>query len=238
VVNDYFGEGSPYLSHPLLTAERTSAEIDEVERMVGSISGRVLDVGCGFGRHSIELASRGADVIGIDRSPAMISAARDRSIIASQFVDFICVDACDLHQVGRYDLAVCLFGAFGQSTTATTDDTPDLNMLGQVKQALQPGATLVIELPDRERTVNGLVEREQLDEASLTRHFNTRTSIMTERAELATGAVYVQRYRLFDTTELVDLVHDAGLDVKQVVDRGLAPASDTMTTLLATRPAS
>ena len=61
---------------------------------------------------------------------------------------------------------------------------------------------------------------------------------MTERAELAAGVVYVQRYRLFDTTELVDLVHDAGLDVKQVIDRGLAPGSDTMTTLLATRPAS
>ena len=65
---EFFSDGSPYLSHPLLTAERTAAEVDEIERLVGSVSGRVLDVGCGFGRHSIELASRNADVTGIDPS--------------------------------------------------------------------------------------------------------------------------------------------------------------------------
>ena len=67
-VRNFFDDGSPYLGHPLLTAERTATEIDEVERLTGSVSGRVLDIGCGFGRHSIELASRFADVTGIDPS--------------------------------------------------------------------------------------------------------------------------------------------------------------------------
>ncbi|MGY9081160.1 MAG: class I SAM-dependent methyltransferase [Acidimicrobiales bacterium] len=235
MVNDFFSDGSPYLSHPLLTAERTSAEIDQLERLIGSISGRVLDVGCGFGRHSIELASRGADITGIDRSVAMISAARERSIAAGQFADFSCVAARDLREVGRYDLAICLFGTFGQLANATSEDTLHLDMLGQIKQALRPSAKLVIELPDRDRMVAKLVEQEQFGTAAVTRQFNTRTSIMTERAELETGAIYVQRCRLFDVTELVDLVHDSGLEVHQVMDRGLAPESESLMTLVATR---
>ena len=39
---------------------------------------RVLDVGCGFGRHSIELARRGYWVVGVDPSVAMIAAAQER----------------------------------------------------------------------------------------------------------------------------------------------------------------
>ena len=39
-VQSFFGEGSPYLAHPLLTAERTSAEIDAIEAIVGSSAGR------------------------------------------------------------------------------------------------------------------------------------------------------------------------------------------------------
>ena len=235
MIQDYFSDGSPYLSHPLLTAERTAAEIDQLERLVGSVSGRILDIGCGFGRHSTELASRGADVTGIDRSAAMIAAARERSIAANQFADFICIDAAALREVGRYDLAVCLFTTFGQLHEATTDDTPHLNLLRQTKQALKPGSTVVIEIPNRDRSVAMVIEREQVGSTIFTRQFNTRTSIMTERAELETGAVYTQRYRLFDTTDVVDLLHDAGLEVQQVIDRGLAPDAHTFLTVIATR---
>ena len=233
----FFDDGSPYLSHPLLTAERTAAEIDEVERLVGSVSGRVLDVGCGFGRHSIELASRGADVTGIDPSSAMITAARERAAEAKQFADFICIDAADLRDVAQYDLAICLFTTFGQLAKATTDDAPHLALLRRTRQALRPGRKLVIEVPDRDRALDVLVDSERLGSTAVTRRFDTRTSIMTERFELDTGAIYVLQYRLFDTTELVDLVHDAGLDVQHVLHHGLVQPPQTMTTLVAERPA-
>lgn len=42
--------------------------------------GRVLDVGCGAGRHAIALADRGADVIGVDTSPGAVYVSRQRGV--------------------------------------------------------------------------------------------------------------------------------------------------------------
>ncbi len=237
---EFFSDGSPYLSHPLLTAERTAAEIDEIERLVGPVSGRVLDVGCGFGRHSIELASLNADVTGIDPSAAMIAAARTAAADAKQLVDFICIAAQDFREVARYDVALCLFttlGQLGHVDRRDGDEAGHLGLLRQVTQALRPGGDLVIELPDRDRMVNALVEREQLGPTLVTRSFDSRKSIMTERFDLETGEAYVLRYRLFEATELVDMVHDAGLEVRQVLDTGLVQPPMTMTTLVAKRSA-
>ncbi len=232
----FFDDGSPYLSHPMLTAERSAAEIDEVEKLVGSVSGRVLDVGCGFGRHGIELASRGADVTGIDPSPSMIAEARSRAAAAGQFVDFACMAGADLRHVARYDLAICLFTSFGQLDSPTPDDVSHLNLLRRTKQALRPGGTLVIELPDRDRAIDAMVETEQLGPTRVSRRFDVRTSVMTERFDLDTGAAYILRYRLFDVTELSDMVYDAGLAIQRVVPHGLVEPPMTLTTLVAKRP--
>ena len=55
------------------TLELTLAEL-------GDLSGKgVLDVGCGSGRYAVAVAERGADVVGIDLSPAMLGLARERA---------------------------------------------------------------------------------------------------------------------------------------------------------------
>jgi len=233
----FFSDGSPYLEHPLLTVERSTAEIDEVARLTGSVSGRVLDIGCGFGRHSIELASRFSDVTGIDPSSTMIDAARARALEANQFADFICVDAADFREVARYDLAICLFTSLGQQTTNRRNDAPHVALLRQAKQALKPGGKLVLELPDKDRAVSALVETEHLGATKVLRSFDQRESTITERFSLFAGDTYQLIYRVFDRTELVDLLHDAGFEVQQVLDRGLVEPPTTMMTVVAERPA-
>jgi len=48
--------------------------------LCGDVRGKqVLDVGCGSGRYSLELARRGAEVVGLDFAPAMIDLARERA---------------------------------------------------------------------------------------------------------------------------------------------------------------
>ena len=236
-VRQFFGEGSPYLHHPLLTAERTAAEIDEVERLTGSVSGRVLDVGCGFGRHSIELASRFADVTGIDPSPTMIAAARENASAANQFVDFICMPASDFREIARYDLAICLFTSLGQQKTAPRDDAPHTALLERTAKALRPGGKFVVELFDKERAVASLVETEQLGSTKVTRSFDNRESTITERFRVASGEIYRLVYRVFEKTELADLLYDAGFEVKQVADHGLIEPPSTLMTVVAERRA-
>lgn len=235
--NNFFSDGSPYLTHPLLSDERTAAEVDQLESLVGSVSGRILDIGCGFGRHSIELAARRADVTGIDSSPAMIKAARQRATEAGQFVDFQCVAAADLSDVARYDLALCLFTTFGQLDRVSGDDEPHLELLRRTRRALRPGATLVVEVPDRDRAAAALVEDELLGSTHVTRCFDPVTGTIGERFELESGEVFNLAYRVFTKTELVDLLHDGGFDVQRVLDRALVEPPLNFITVIAQRPA-
>jgi len=60
--------------------ESIHGEADLVEWLLGGCSGRtVLDAGCGTGRVAIELARRGADVVGVDLDSAMLAAAREKA---------------------------------------------------------------------------------------------------------------------------------------------------------------
>jgi SAM-dependent methyltransferase len=74
-------------------------------RASGGVGGRkVLDVGCGTGRFTLELQQRGADVIGLDRDLAMLSVARGRLR-----APLIQGDACALpFAAGAFDLAVAV----------------------------------------------------------------------------------------------------------------------------------
>ena len=89
LVRTFFDDGSPYLSHPLLTEERTQRELAAIEELIGPLRGPVLDIGCGFGRHSVALADRGLEVVGIDPSATMIAAAQRRAAEGGIEVDFV-----------------------------------------------------------------------------------------------------------------------------------------------------
>ena len=67
-----------------------------------------LDVGCGVGRWSLELASRGHRVTGVDLSPYMVEVARARSTAAGAQCSFAVSDVASL-QLGRtFDVIVCV----------------------------------------------------------------------------------------------------------------------------------
>lgn len=71
---------------------------------------RVLDVGCGIGRWSLLLASRGARVTGIDLSPTMIGEAKRRAAASglSRRCRFMVQDSAALEIDGCFDLIVCV----------------------------------------------------------------------------------------------------------------------------------
>lgn len=69
------GDPALYFSSPDEWAERERAAADRAE-------GRVLDVGCGAGRHALYLHDRGHEVVGIDASPGAVEVSRDRGVDA------------------------------------------------------------------------------------------------------------------------------------------------------------
>src|SRR5512136_2290781 len=96
----------------------TKNTVHEVDFLLEELNlpsgGSVLDVGCGTGRHAIELAKRGYAVTGLDLSAEMLSRAKDAARAAHVNVNWIQADATRFSLPKKYDAAVCLCeGAFG-----------------------------------------------------------------------------------------------------------------------------
>lgn len=97
--------------------EFTSGTLGEVDFIEGEIQhnheARILDIGCGTGRHSVELARRGYQVVGIDLSASMLEKARAKAQASGVSVEFRQADARQLQSRNEFDLVIMLCeGAF------------------------------------------------------------------------------------------------------------------------------
>ena len=129
--------GSAYLRYSF--TKGTVQEVDFVVEALGLQAGdRVLDVGCGPGRHAHELARRGIVVHGIDISQRFIDlAAQD----APPGATFQRLDARQLPFEAEFDAAICLCeGAFGLMTAKGENQA----VLGGIAAALEPGGRLAL----------------------------------------------------------------------------------------------
>ena len=129
--------GSAYLRYSF--TKGTRQEVDAVMRWLGLEPGmRVLDVGCGPGRHAHELATRGVTVHGIDISEKFIAIARDN---APHGATFQRLDARQMEFDHEFDAAICLCqGAYGLMTA----NGDDLTVLRGIARALRPGGRLAL----------------------------------------------------------------------------------------------
>jgi trans-aconitate methyltransferase len=92
---------------------------------------RVLDVGCGDGRLTAEIAARGASVVGVDSDMAMVAAAQRRGLAVE------CADAVALTYRGVFD------AVFSNAALHWMLDQDDV--LSGVRRALKPGGRFVAE---------------------------------------------------------------------------------------------
>jgi SAM-dependent methyltransferase len=123
-----------------LTPQRTRTEIDLVTKALGLRPGaRVLDVPCGFGRHSGELAGRGYSVVGVDLSSAMLRAARHSHREGAR-LRFVRGDVRRLAYRAEFDAVVCLFTSFGYFS-----ERENVLTLRRMARALKPGGRLLMD---------------------------------------------------------------------------------------------
>lgn len=223
-MKDFFSHGSPFLRHPLLTEERTRQEVDFlVDALPLPPGARVLDVGCGFGRHSVELARRGHPVLGIDPAAAMIEAAEQRASEAGLEVEFQQVAAEDFAAPLPYDAAVCLFTTLGQVAPSSNDDNRGL--LAAVAASLKDGGRFAIELPQKQPALDALKPADRFGSdtsyAQVDRAYDAHTGIVTEQFLIVSpqeSRTYNLRYRLFTQQDVERFVAAAGLQILKRYD--------------------
>lgn len=124
-----------------VTDEQTRVEADFIQKALQLSAGvRILDVPCGNGRLSIELASRGYQVSGIDIAPDFITEARNEAAERQLTVQFEQADMRDLPWSEAFDGAFCFGNSFGY-----LDDEGNAAFLEAIASALKPGAKFIVD---------------------------------------------------------------------------------------------
>jgi SAM-dependent methyltransferase len=99
---------------PFPDASASSEDVDRIEKLVGiAPPSRVLDVGCGNGRHSIEMARRGYNVVGIDVAKRFLAEARNNLTSSGQHVEFRFQRASELQETDAFDFALAYWHTIG-----------------------------------------------------------------------------------------------------------------------------
>ena len=104
---------------------------------------RVLDLACGFGRHSLELARRGFDVTGIDITPEYVVFASDQALREHLNAHFLCEDIRQLHYMGEFDVVLNMAdGAIGY----LENDEQNQIIFEVISAALRPGGKHLMDI--------------------------------------------------------------------------------------------
>jgi SAM-dependent methyltransferase len=172
------------------------AHVDGLERFLAlEPRSRVLDLGCGSGRGTIELARRGHRVLGIDPDESALASGRAAAKGERLNVHFMKADPREISYRADFDAVVCLDGAFGRLPS----DRDDLRALDNMRKALKPGAKLILDVPNREW---------------LMRHWepNEQTSFDFERGRFEDNRPPAfPSLRVYALTELIAQTERAGL---------------------------
>jgi SAM-dependent methyltransferase len=152
-VGHWFEAAADHLGPAYLRYSFTKGTAQEVDLLVEALAlepgERVLDVGCGPGRHAHELARRGMVVHGVDIAERFVDLARDGAPPGATFER---LDARQLPFDGEFDAAISLCqGAFGllggpgdAAGTGPADPEADGAVLAGMARALRPGGRLAV----------------------------------------------------------------------------------------------
>jgi cyclopropane fatty-acyl-phospholipid synthase-like methyltransferase len=119
----------------------TDAEVDFIETRLGLMGrSRILDVPCGSGRHTLALAARGHDVLGVDISVEAVDHARGAAASAGLDVELVVAEMRAIPRDGSFDAAICMGNSFGY-----LDLDGLCEFVAALAAAVRPGGGLVVD---------------------------------------------------------------------------------------------
>lgn len=194
--------------------ERTALDANFIQQELGLQSGsRILDLCSGTGRHAIELAQRGIEVVGVELNEEYVALAKERAEQAGVAPTFVQGDVRTVAFGTEYDGAILMWNSFGYF-----DDDEDRALIGKLGAALKLRGRFLIELlnrdyllchfePRAESNIDGIrvVEERELDLLS------SRAITKITRHESDDIVTRETRWRLYSPHEIREIGEAAGL---------------------------
>lgn len=207
-----------------------SEQIDGVLALAGVAPGsRVLDLPCGVGRHSLELARRGHTVVGVDRTQSYLDQAAKAAAgqALGDRIGFVRADMRGFARADEFDLVINLFTSFGYFEDPADDRRVAANFFASLKR----GGKVVFELVGKEIVARIFRQRDWrdgpdgvilLETRDIARDFtwiDNRWTILTPRRDelgvIPAEPMYDRRevrfgHRLYSGAELKGLLESVG----------------------------
>jgi SAM-dependent methyltransferase len=206
----------------MLTAERTQAEVEFIERALGLPAGSsILDLCCGHGRHALLLAERGYRVTGVDFSQRALRLARRHSRRAGLDVRWLKRDMRRITFREEFDAVINIFTAFGYFEP----DSENEEVLRRVAAALKPGGLFLIDDINRDwlvrsfeshrwhQATDGTLMLEDVNMDLLAGRCRTRWTAIAPDGSRRHGRVDLRVYTL---REFAGMLERSGLRFRQV----------------------
>jgi SAM-dependent methyltransferase len=175
-------------------------------RVFARVHGRVLDVGCGAGRHSLEAQRRGLEVVAIDVSPGAIAVCRERGVRDARLLA-----AADVGpSLGEFDTVLMMCGNFG--LLGNRADT--VSWLRSVRSVTSASACVVLD------TVDPYVEGDPAELAYMERNAARGRMAGQVRIRLRYGERVTPWFDLLlvSARELAELASEGGWRVAMLAD--------------------
>ena len=200
--------GAAYLRYSF-----TKGTAQELDFLVGTLDlrprQRVLDVGCGPGRHAYALAERGMEVVGVDISQRFVDVAAAGAPSGARFVRG---DARDLRFDAEFDAAISLCqGAFGLAGGPAAPLDADGQVLAGIARALRRGGVAAVSAFSAYFQVRWLEGGDSFDADAGVNH--ERTEVRGEDGAAAPADLWTT---CFTPRELRLLAARAGLEVRAI----------------------
>lgn len=125
------------------SSQKTKDETSFLRKVLGleKQKRKILDLGCGVGRHSIELANLGHSVTGIDYSSEYISIAKNTARKQDLEISFLKADMRRFSSEQKFDVVVSIFSSFGYFS-----DSDNEKVIENVAKLLKRGGTFILDL--------------------------------------------------------------------------------------------